>query len=351
MSIQEFVIHPIDMRAASGHEYACFNAFQNRMRAEVLPEDPPIPCEEDAEHHRAMPACIKEGTWTVWDSPRQRMLAFATIHAEYSGDNMHAAEFSVQVLPQVRRRGIGRALLRRVVAFANEHKRSLLIASSNERVPAGGEFLARIGARKGLEGGENQLSLTELDRSLLERWLQKGEALSREFRLEVWDGPVPQDYLAGMIAMVQAWVNDEPRDTLELEDSTHVADTYRDFEAWTFAGGRRRWLLVAIHRPDERLVAMTEVVWSPARPQILEQWGTGVQPDYRCRGIGRWLKATMLEKILRELPEARVIRTGNANSNAPMLKINNELGFKPFISRPAWQVETRTVERYLTASA
>ncbi len=74
-------------------------------------------------------------------------------------------------------------------------------------------------------------------------------------------------------------------------------------------------------------------------------------PDYRKRGLSRWLKAAMLTKILRELPEARVIRTGNANSNVPMLKINNELGFKPFISRPAWQVETETVEKYLAGSA
>ncbi len=339
------------MRAASGHEYACYNAFQNIMRAEVVPEDPPIPCEEEAERYKAMPAFITEGAWAVWDEPHERMLAFVAADAEYSGDNMHAADFSIQVLPHLRRRGIGRALLRRVVAFAHEHKRRLLMCWSYERVPAGAEFLRRTGARKGLEGAERQLRLADVDRSLLERWVQKGEGLSGEFQLELWEGPVPQDHLAGMTAMLQAWVNDEPRDSLELEDSTHLADTYRGYEAWTLAGGRRRWLLVAIHRPDERLVGMTEVVWNPARPQILEQWGTGVQPDYRCRGLGRWLKATMLEKILREMPEARVIRTGNANSNAPMLKINNELGFKPFISRPAWQVETGTVERYLTASA
>jgi GNAT superfamily N-acetyltransferase len=108
--------------------------------------------------------------------------------------------------------------------------------------------------------------------------------------------------------------------------------------------------MYAIHRPDDRVAGMTEVAWSPARPGIVEQWGTGVWPAYRNRGLGRWLKAAMLTKILRELPEARLIRTGNANSNAPMLKINHELGFKPFMSRPDWQVETQTVEKYLAGS-
>ncbi len=60
-----------------------------------------------------------------------------------------------------------------------------------------------------------------------------------------------------------------------------------------------------------------------------------VLPEYRCNRIGF------------ELPQAEVIRTGNASSNAPMLKINRELGFKPFSSRPIWQVETETAAKYL----
>jgi hypothetical protein len=37
------------------------------------------------------------------------------------------------------------------------------------------------------------------------------------------------------------------------------------------------------------------------------------------------------------------IRTGNADSNAAMLNINHQMGFKPYLSEKVWQVEIETV--------
>lgn len=77
---------------------------------------------------------------------------------------------------------------------------------------------------------------------------------------------------------------------------------------------------------------------------------TGVFPEHRSKGLGRWLKAAMLDKVLKEQPQVKVVRIGNADSNAPMLKINHEPGFKPYMASALWQVEVSRVIEYLSTS-
>ena len=113
------------------------------------------------------------------------------------------------------------------------------------------------------------------------------------------------------------------------------------------ASGVERWAVYVRERATGAFAGISEVYWHPARPAILHQGDTGVFPQYRNRGLGRWLKAAMLDRVLRERPRVELIRTNNADSNAPMLRINTELGFRPYMARTIWQVETDRVRRYL----
>ncbi len=340
----------LNIRSASEHEYHCASEFKNRMNREYYPDDPPIPEEEQIQGWKNIPGFVEEHVYVGWNTPGTEILAFCDIGIEHLEDNKHLGYFGIELLPEYRCRGWGRKMLKMLVPHAKEHNRSLLIAWASDRIPASGFFMEHIGARKGLESHINQLKVSEFDRNLMSRWLKNSQSLENEFEMGLWDEAVPEEHVVEMAALMQELANDQPRDNLEMEDMKFTPEILRDVEKYFFGKGNKRWILYLIDKANGKFVGLTEVIWSPNRPSILNQGFTAVYPDYRSRGLGRWLKARMIQKILLERPEVEYIRTGNANSNAPMLKINVEMGFKPYFANTLWQVDTAQVEKYLERS-
>ena len=55
----------------------------------------------------------------------------------------------------------------------------------------------------------------------------------------------------------------------------------------------------------------------------------------------------MLQRLRAERPQARVVRTDNAVSNASMLAINDALGFSVTRTRTEWQADVGAVRQAL----
>src|SRR5438309_1017355 len=94
----------------------------------------------------------------------------------------------------------------------------------------------------------------------------------------------------------------------------------------------------AFREPDGVISGMTDVTWAPYRRTLIEQQFTGVLPAARGRGIGKWIKAAMLLHVRELYPDAEWVVTGNAHSNAPMLKINRTMGFKAYRTGVEYQM-------------
>jgi RimJ/RimL family protein N-acetyltransferase len=105
--------------------------------------------------------------------------------------------------------------------------------------------------------------------------------------------------------------------------------------------------MIVRHIASQELAGFTEVFWSERRPQIAEQGHTAVLPKYRRRGLAQWLKGEMLQKILTQRPEIQKIRSNVADSNVSMLRINRQLGFKPYKTWTTWQIDLERVLAYL----
>ncbi len=340
-------IKAVDPKHLTDDEYRAVNALNNRIRAERLPNDPPIPLEEDIQRLKNIPDFVQVTAWRV-THPNGALVASGSVAFFKMEQNQHVGEMSIEVLPEHRRHGIGRNLLAQIADAARGANRTLLIGSTNDRIPAGAAFMQRIGADKGLEGHTNQLDLKDLNRDLLRQWQVQAQERATDFELEFLQGPYPERDLAD-IARLMHVMNTAPRGSLQVEDFEMSPEHLRQQERSILARGSTRWSIFVREKSTGKFAGFTEMTWNPNRPQILSQMGTGVFPEYRNKGLGRWLKAAMLERVLRERPQVQFVRTGNADSNAAMLKINFELGFKHYISDAIWQVEVAKVFEYLGA--
>jgi GNAT superfamily N-acetyltransferase len=339
-------IQPFYVREATQDEYAALNKHNNLIRRESQPDDPPIPLEEMIQNLKNLPPFVDVKMWCAWDINQNEIFAQGNVALLRLEENPHLSQFDIAVQAGYRRTGIGRQLLALVTEAARDDKRRLLLTTTFDRIPAGEACIRHLGAQKGLEGHVNQLKLVDLDHSLINRWLEHGIQLASEFELGLWEGPYPEDQLVAVTQLIEL-TNQQPFGDIEINDMHMTPEQLRQTEQQLFARGSQRWTFYVIDKANGKFAGYTETIWNPNRPEILLQDMTGVFLEYRNRGLGRWLKAAMLDKVFKERPQVKYVRTGNADSNAAMLKINNELGFQPYMANIFWQIEIERILAYL----
>jgi GNAT superfamily N-acetyltransferase len=335
-----------DPQTAGDADWQALNVFDNVFRAETWPDDPSKPLEETIQDRRSVPSFVNVVQWVVWSDNHDEIWASANIGTLETEHNRHLAEYWIGVVPTMRRRGIARQLLKDIARVAGERNRRLMIASTGSVVPAGKTFMERLGAKPGLESRVNQLNIADLDRDLMRDWQERAKERAIGYELGMWIGPYREAELEAIKTMMEV-MNTAPKDDLDVEDFTWTVEQVRQMEE-SLAGRKvERWTVYARHVESGELAGYTDVYWNPNHPEMLGQGDTGVVPQHRNKGLGRWLKAAMIEKVLQDRSQVAHVRTGNANSNVPMLRINHEMGFKPYRSWTVWQVELEKIDAYL----
>ncbi len=336
-------IEPFEIRTGTDAEYAALAEFRNAIRRERLPEDPPIPLSEHVAGWRTMPEREVIKMWLA-RTPEGRVIAEGGVHFERVPENRHLVHFEVMVLPEFRRQGWGRALFAHLVEVPLQEGRTLMMTTTRSHMP-GAEVLERVGAVKGLTAHTNQLEIKDLPTGLLESWIQRAGERAQGFELGFWEGLFPEEDLEAICTLIEV-MNTAPRSE-NVEDWRLTPEQLRDWQLQNKATGEENATAYVRDRSTGRLVGYTELFWNPNRPTILQQSGTGVFPEMRGFGLGRWLKAANLLRALERWPSVLKVRTGNADVNRAMLSINHEMGFKPYLASTEWELSLERALAYV----
>ncbi len=340
-------LRKLDLKAITNAEFGAITAFANTMRAERLPDDLPLPVQEIRARMSHIPDFVDVHIWVAEQG--DNIIGRSDLVILHMDTNQHLAQLDIDVHPEHRHRGLGHDFLQTLAEGARENNRTLLVTDTSSRVPAGASFLEQYGFTPGLESRVSQLYLHELEPTLLENWIARAEERAADFELGFWDGPYPEDELAAIAELMNV-MNTAPRGDLEMEDFHFTPEMLRQLEENTFGPGGKRLTAYVRETTTGQFAGFTEITYHPNRPRILNQGGTGVFPAFRNLGLGRWLKAATIKRVLETLLDARFVRTGNANTNAAMLGINVALGFKPYYVHTDWQADTAKVLERLGAS-
>jgi GNAT superfamily N-acetyltransferase len=155
-------------------------AVWRRTDQERAPEDPVTPDEVYARKLTAAPSHGRLMAWTASDGATVVGIAYLQLP---DVDNLEMGWAGVLVVPEARRRGIGRRLLRTVAERASAARRSMLVGSVSDRVPSGAAFARAVSANAGLEAHTNQLDVRTVGPDRIREWIEDSRAKAAGYRV------------------------------------------------------------------------------------------------------------------------------------------------------------------------
>lgn len=328
----------VDTKSAGPDFWARYHAYRRLRHAEIRPDDPITP--DNVVEGEMMREDPHEIHFRYEISAGDQMLSWFSAGATKPGapgyeTNKHLLWADGSVHRDHRRRGIGRRWIPVVLEIMDRNSYTKVGAGTEEA--SGHAFLKWLGAEAKMTGAENRLKLADVDWAMLERWVAEGRKRSPDTKLEVYDGRLPESMLDEYCPQFSSMLNTMPFEELDHgEIVVTPAMMLEWFARMDFGGRSGHWILT---REREGVISgITDMFYAPYSPTIVSQGFTGVRPDARGRGLGKWLKAAMAIHIHALYPEAEWFTTDNAGSNAPMLAINTKMGFKQFRASSEYQI-------------
>jgi GNAT superfamily N-acetyltransferase len=263
--------------------------------------------------------------WVVPGPDAGSVAGWVQIHL-MQHDNRDRAWVVLVVAPSLRRRGIGRELLRHAAARAAAHGRSAMDSFVLNK-SAGSAFAETAGATAALHEARRVLDLKKAPRGEFARLRAEAAERASGYRVVSWLGPTPEEYV-GQIAGLLTAMNDAPA-AEAWEDERWDAERVRSqWDGWTRVSPARAYAVAALQEATGEMAALTQVRVDPTITAWGSQGLTVVTRPHRGHRLGLLVKAAMAEWLAGAEPALERIGTGNSPTNQYMIAVNETLGYE-----------------------
>ncbi len=236
-------------------------------------------------------------------------------------DNRTFAYVEVFVIPASRRRGHGSALVEALSAACRAAGRTSMLGEAtwglDEQDAPARQFAENLGFALDIMDAHRELLLPATLPSLV---------IDPAYELRSWRGECPDDLIEGYAHVRRLMVQEAPSGNAHLENEYWDQARVRSEEVKWATSGRIPQVSVAI-ASDGSVVGHTQLLF-PDNSVEVYQWDTLVLPSHRGHGLGLALKVHTMHEAADLLEGRRRIHTHNAASNAPMIAVNEAMGFR-----------------------
>lgn len=298
----------VDPRTAPEPLLRALHEVQLEANAEHFPGEPPMPFEQALGYFRHPSG----GERTLWLAEEDGAVAG---YAQLGVQSSAFAFIEVAVRSDLRRRGVGSALLAEVAA--GMRAAGVTSAFGHHATPAGAAFAAKHGARDDQRDVRSTLRLAEAN-------LEPG-ALPDGVSLRSWVGHTPDELLESYVH-ARASMDDAPTPD-GIGGFGWTVEQQRAMEGACIARNRPPRPTVAVENGE--VVAFTDLRVSPAPAEVAATDDTATIPAARRRGLSTAVKVESLRRLREERPDVQIVTTLNAEHNVGMRAVNTRIGFVP----------------------
>ncbi len=253
-------------------------------------------------------------------------------------ENKHTAVVNISVLKDHSNESISQELLRDAIEIMQKHE-YVTTADTCSYFERQWNFWEGLGAKLALEASQSRIYMEDIDWDMIEEWRQEGHQLAKEEQVDLFSfEKCPEEIIHKYTTTYTEIERLIPLGEFDYIPEPTTPFTRREKEE-NFSKTDFEWYTLTTREKNGDISGLTEIKYSKSKLYRVDQCLTGVKIEYRGRGLGKWLKAEMMVFIKDNFPETEFISTDNADMNAPMLSINERMGFKKYLTEKCYTIK------------